>query len=108
MTINSKQKGNRGELELAHKLSSYGYECRRSQQFAGINGDADVVGLPGIHCESKRVEALRLYDALEQSCRDAKTDELPAVFHKKNRKPWVVIMSLDDWMKLYKKWSDEQ
>ena len=45
----SRDKGKRGERELAGKLREYGYDCRRGQQYAGANGDADVVGLPGIH-----------------------------------------------------------
>ena len=47
--MNSKQKGARGERELSSKLKEYGYETRRGQQYCGANGDADVVGLPGIH-----------------------------------------------------------
>lgn len=52
--INSKQKGAAAERELARKLREYGYDCRRGQQYCGLNGDADVVGLPGIHIEAKR------------------------------------------------------
>ena len=55
---NSRQKGARGERELAAVLREHGFECRRGQQFCGANGDADVVGLPGIHIECKRVESL--------------------------------------------------
>ena len=49
MPINSKRKGKAGELELSHKLKDYGYDCHRSQQYCGSAGDADVVGLDGIH-----------------------------------------------------------
>ena len=50
--MNSNQKGKKGERELAAILKSYGYEdSRRGQQYCGSNGDADVVGLPGIHIE---------------------------------------------------------
>lgn len=49
--MNSRAKGAGGERELAKKLREYGYDCRRGQQFSGANGDADVVGLPGIHIE---------------------------------------------------------
>lgn len=80
---NSRNKGASGERELARKLKEYGYEARRGQQYCGSNGDADVVGLPGIHIECKRVERLNLYDALAQSVADAKTDEKPTVFHRK-------------------------
>ena len=55
--MNSKQKGKRGELELAKKLQEYGFEARRGQQYSGIGGD-DVVGLEGVHIECKRVEPL--------------------------------------------------
>ena len=46
---NSREKGARGERELARVLRQYGYNSRRGQQYSGANGDADVVGLPGIH-----------------------------------------------------------
>ena len=106
--INSKQKGKKGELELANILKEYGFEnARRSQQYAGINGDADVVGLPGIHVECKRVERLNISKALQQAQRDSeKTGLTPAVFHRKNREPWMVTMSLEDWIELYKEGRD--
>ena len=100
--MNSNKKGKSGERELAAVLKSYGYSCRRGQQFCGVNGDADVVGLPGIHIECKRVEKLNIYDAIEQSKNDAKEDEIPVVMHRKNRKEWLVTMPLKEWMKLYR------
>lgn len=99
--MNSRNKGAAGERELAAKLREYGYNCRRGQQYSGANGDADVVGLPGIHIEVKRVQKLNLYDAMAQSVRDARDSETPAVFHRKNNCEWLVTMRLDDFMKLY-------
>jgi len=100
--INSRQKGARGERAFSHKINDLlGLETRRGQQYSGANGDADVVGVPGIHCEVKVVERLNIYDAVDQSKRDARENELPCVFHKKNRKEWLVTMPLDDWIKLY-------
>lgn len=61
---NSRRKGASGERELAKKLREYGYEARRGQQYCGSNGDADVVGIPGIHIECKRVEALNIEKAM--------------------------------------------
>lgn len=107
MSINSRQKGKRGELELAHKLSKYGYSARRSQQYAGINNDADVVGLPHIHIECKRVEKLNLGQALEQSMRDAKSDEVPVVMHRKSRQKWLVTVPLEEFMEMYQAWEKE-
>ena len=101
--MNSKRKGSEGERSLARKLREYGYEdARRSQQYAGINGDADVVGLPNIHIECKRVERLNIYDAIAQSQRDAREGELPVVMHRKNHSDWLVTMTLDDWIQLYR------
>lgn len=99
--MNSRDKGKRGELELSHILQGYGYDTRRGQQYCGSNGDADVVGLPNIHIECKRVENINLYKAMEQSINDAK-GEIPTVFHRKNNQKWLVTMTLDDWINLYK------
>lgn len=117
--MNSREKGKRGELEIAHILQGYGYNTRRGQQFSGANGDADVEGLPGIHLEVKRVEHLNIDKALEQAIRDNYADSikqgtnlLPAVFHRSNddrkrdstRGKWKVTMTLETWMELYKAW----
>lgn len=100
----SREKGKRGERELAALLRSRGYDnARRGQQFCGSNGDADVTGLPGIHIESKRVERLDLYGAMEQSQADAKADEIPVVMHRRDRKPWLVTMTLGDFLTLYER-----
>lgn len=43
-----REKGKRGERELAGILRDYGYNCRRGQQYCGTSGDADVIGLPDV------------------------------------------------------------
>ena len=98
----SKNKGKRGELELAHKLQEYGFDARRGQQFAGIHGDADVVGVPGLHIECKRVESLNVEKALVQSEQDALEGEIPVVMHRKNREEWKVTLRLDDFIKIWR------
>ena len=102
--VNGKRKGKEGELELVRKLKEYGFETRRSVQYNGKadDGQADLVGLPNIHIEAKRVERLNIYDAIAQAVHDAKDGELPTVFHRKNHSEWLVTMRLQDWMDLYK------
>ena len=100
MAINSKRKGAKGERELASKLRDYGYDCRRGQQYNGLEGE-DVVGLDYIHCEVKRVQALNLDEAMEQAKKDSRENQIPAVFHRKNNKKWKVTMELEDWINLY-------
>ena len=100
--INSRAKGAAGERELAKTLQKYGYDARRGQQYCGANGDADVVGLPDIHIECKRVERLNIDAAMAQSMRDAETKgETPTVWHRRNNGPWMVTMMLGDWMEMY-------
>ena len=101
--MNSKAKGRRGELELAKALTDLGYRCRRGQQYSGSPDSPDVVGLPGIHIECKRVEHLELYKAMSQAVRDA-GHNIPGVFHRKNNCEWLVTMRLDDWMTIYREW----
>lgn len=102
--MNSRQKGKGGELELAKLLRSYGYSARRGQQYSGISGDADVVGVPGLHIECKRVEQLNIENALLQSERDAPDGVIPVVMHRKNREPWKVTIRLDAFMRMWSAW----
>lgn len=61
-----------------------------------------VEGIP-VHVECKRTEKLSLYEAMEQAERDANGHALPVVMHRRNRKPWLVVIKLDDMMKLIRK-----
>lgn len=101
MSINSRNKGARGERQLAKALTEYGYEARRGCQYSGANGDADVVGLEGVHIECKFTERLSIYDAMDQAKRDCK-ENIPVVMHRKNNCEWLAIMRLEDFIKLYK------
>ena len=106
VAVNSRAKGAKGERELAHRLNDYGFSTRRTVQYNGKadDGQADLVGLNGIHIECKRVERLNLDDAMSQAIHDAKDGEMPSVFHRKNHSEWLVTMRLDDWMQLYKEY----
>ena len=94
--INSKTKGKVGELELSHALKDlFGFESRRGQQYNGLEGE-DVVGIPGVHIECKRVENLSLYPAMEQSIRDSVEGQIPCVMHRRNHKQWLCTVQLED------------
>lgn len=99
--MNSRQKGKRGELELSRFLRDRGYDARRGAQYKGGTDSPDVVGLSGVHIECKRTERLELYDALDQSRRDAGDGEIPVVMHRRNNCDWVCILRLDDFLRLY-------
>lgn len=98
----SQRKGRGGELELSRILQEYGYpvEVGKPVSFGEV---PDLSGLPGVHIECKRAEAIRLSEWMEQAEMDARRfgDGAPAVFHRKNRQPWLVTMRLEDWLSLY-------
>ena len=96
MTINSRNKGKRFELAVAHILNDWGYEARRGQQFSGSPDSPDVVA-PDFpwHLECKHVQRLDLYSAFTQALKDC-GDKPPAVVHKKNHSEPLITMRLDD------------
>ena len=96
--MNSREKGKKGERELAGILKAHGYKARRGQQYCGTSGEADVVGIPGVHIECKRVEKLNIDTAMAQAVRDARPGEIPTVFHRKNQEGWLVTMRLEDYL----------
>jgi len=99
--VNSRRKGAAGERELSKVLGELmGVEFRRGQQYCGANGDADVVGLTGVHVECKRVQSLNVSKAIEQAIRDAKPGDLPVVAHRKNGEQWLLTLCLDDLVEL--------
>ena len=111
--MNSRRKGKTGELALVRKLKEYGYDVRRSQQYAGINSDADVVGIDHLHIEAKYRQNGhgQTYEWLDQAKREARPDEIPVVMHKKVSKEyrgneWLVTMALEDFMKIWSEYDN--
>ena len=108
-TINQRQKGAAGEREFAHLLRKHGYEAERGVQHSGGKDSPDVkTNMPRCHWEIKRTERLRLHEALEQSQRDAGEDEMALVAYRRNRSNWLVIMTFDDFIRMYTEWEHEQ
>ena len=99
--MNSRQKGARGERELASYLREQGWvKARRSQQYAGNpeGGSGDVVcGNFPFHVEAKRCQALKPEEWLRQAKSDTPDGKVPSVWFRRNgSKNWMVIMNADD------------
>ena len=92
----SRNKGARGEREWAKFLTDKGFFAHRGRQYQGGADSPDVVckALGGISFEVKRVENFSAYDALLQSTTDA-GERIPIVAHRKNGKPWIVVLDAD-------------
>ncbi|MDE2098024.1 MAG: hypothetical protein KGL39_12295 [Patescibacteria group bacterium] len=100
MSINSRSKGKRGELEFAKLLSGGGYPARRGRQFRGTSDSPDVIceTLSHFHFEVKRREAGNPYQWMQQAQAEC-GEKIPIVVHRRNGKPWLVIMTLDDFLR---------
>lgn len=92
----SRQKGKRGEREFAALLRSCGIEARRGVQYQGGPESPDVVSSLPVHWEVKRVESLRIYDAIKQATEEAARGMMPVVAHKRNNGDWLAIMRMQD------------
>lgn len=100
---NSCRKGADGERELAALLRAEGFEIDRGGT-TSFGTAPDLSGLPGVHIEVKRREKLNVWEAMQQAIDDAAKfkDGAPALFHRRNRTPWLVTMLFADWIRLYK------
>ncbi len=97
MTINSRNKGKRGELEAVHALRAALPGCRviRGQQRSGTEC-ADVIGIDGLHIEVKRRRRIAALGFLEQARRDAQAGEVPVVLMRQDRGRWAVMLDIED------------
>ena len=99
MAVNSRSKGIRGELEVRDLFRAGGYKAQRGQQYAGGSDSPDVRhNIPWLHVEVKYTQSSGIWNWLAQAVRDAK-GKLPVVFHRRNSKDWVVIMTADDFFR---------
>ncbi len=94
---NGRAKGCRGEREGAQEWARVtGCQARRGQQFAGGTDSPDIVHDCGdIHLEVKRVERGNPYVWMDQAVRDC-GGKIPLVLTRRNGKPWLAIVRLDD------------
>lgn len=91
-------------MELCRLLQGYGYLVQPGEA-ASYGSTPDLTGLDGVHIECKRGEKQALYAWIEQAERDSRKfkDGLPAIFWRKNRSPWLVCMTLANWISLYQR-----
>lgn len=93
----SRAKGARGELEACEALARIGLDCRRSVQYNGRSGLADLICDADLHIEVKRTEKLNPYRFMDQAIGDArKTGHPPLVVMRSSYKPWLILCRVDD------------
>jgi len=93
---NSREKGKRGEREFAAFLRSTGFDARRTQQFSGDAGTADVdSSIDGVHWEVKRRSGIASLRFMEQAERDS-LESIPVVAMREDRGPWHLLILAED------------
>lgn len=104
---NSRNKGKNGELEFAKVLKALGISARRSQQYAGADGTADLVtGVPGTHWEVKRRRSIGAVRFMDQAQRDARPGDLPIVALREDRGSWLIMLEAKDLPEFVERISD--
>lgn len=95
MGKHSRSKGKRGEREAAAQIAHHwgAVGARRSVQFCGRAGDADLTGVDGIHCECKRYARIAALDFLEQAEMEAQPGSVPVVLMREDcNTEWTVML----------------
>ena len=100
MTINSRSKGKRGELDARDQVKRHWHapKCIRSAQGAGAFAP-DLLYAGDVHCEVKSVARLGCEKYMLQAERDAAEDILPVVLMKRSRGEWCVMFRLKNSVK---------
>jgi len=99
----SRRKGKTGEREWVLFLRSSGITAKRTQQFRGDVGSADVevLAVPELHIEVKRRQRIDVEGAVEQARQDGGAESVPMVAHRRDRGRWLVSMDAVDWLRLF-------
>lgn len=94
MSRSQRDKGQRGERELAHELSELlGTAVER--RVRNKEGDNDLVGVKGWSVECKRTKALELPKWWRQTIEQAKSaSEWPVLFYRLDGKKWRAVWPL--------------
>ena len=108
MSKMSRDKGKRGEREVATIIRSHGFEAQRGQQHCGGSDSPDVIhNIPDVYIEVKYREQLNVYEALEKVTKEAPIDSRPVVFHRRKRTGWLVSMDAEDFLYLMENFREE-
>ena len=115
MTRNSKAKGRLGQQEVRDKLLETFPDLEPDDIKSTVMGDSgeDIQLSPAarkiipltIEVKSRKNNLKTVYDYMEQASNHAKGE--PVVFYRSDRKPWVIMVGMEHYMKLLKVWADE-
>jgi len=91
-----REKGARGEREVAAILRAHGFECERTPNSGGLQVKGDLAGSFPAHVEVKFQETARPWAYWEQASNEAPIGLMPVVAFRRKRSPWLAIVKLED------------
>jgi Holliday junction resolvase len=97
MSRASREKGKRGEREVAEVFRDAGFQdAHRTGQMQSnaLGTHADVSGVPSLHLEVKRCEVLKVPAWIAQAKADAKSGDEPVVAFRQSGEPWRAVVDL--------------
>lgn len=103
MPINSKNKGSQYEQKIARELRELGFEkCLTSRLASKLLDDmkVDFVCTDPFNIQAKAVEKGLVYHTVLQEMPEGSNYNV--IFHKKNRKPELVVMLKEDFYEIIK------
>lgn len=94
----SRDKGQRGELEVRTILAEHGFTVHASQRnLGGAQGDTLALGHGVVlHVETKRREQINIWAALTQTTTECAAEARPLLAFRRNHSPWYAAMPLLD------------
>lgn len=104
----SREKGRRGEQEVARIYREAGFDVDRVPNSGGLRVKGDLTGLDGFHLEVKRQEILCLPKWLRQAHEEAGAEEVPVVIFRQSKRAdgvgeWHACLPLADLIELQRR-----
>lgn len=96
MSRSEREKGARGEREVAAIFRAHGFDCERTPNSGGLRVKGDLAGNVPAHVEVKRQETARPWAWFAQAQAEATPANMPIVAFRRNDSPWLAIVKLED------------
>lgn len=103
MSAHSRNKGKRGERELAGRYRAAGFDAVTGRQHRGgpDSPDVRVHDLPLLHVEVKRRKRqLDPYTWMSQAKAEAGEGQTAVVHMRRDHCEWLVVLELEDWFRI--------
>ena len=101
MSRSERDKGARGEREVADIFRAAGFDCDRVPNSGGLRLKGDLYGQLPVHLECKRQETARPWAWYEQAAAEAPAGLEPVVAFRRSRSVWLALLALDELVRLY-------